>query len=165
MIIQLEGNEAVFKTTIAEKLNKATGFQVIKGSSFELSKCTNDELYFYFKNLMAMDDIIIDRTIYSNLVYATLYDDYSILNEKQVEELEKMMKKKNVKTVYLIASSETIKARLRERGDEYVKEDEIDGIQDKYDEVMSNAKAPITWYDTEEFSSDEIVKELLKYYK
>lgn len=165
MIYVLEGSDCCFKTTIAEKLSKLTGFEVIKGSSFELSKCTNEELNFFFTNLMALDDVIIDRSIYSNLVYASLYDDYAILNEAQVAEIEKTAKRRNVKTVFLTASADTIKSRLSVRGDEYVKEDMIDKILHKYYEVMGDAKAPITWYDTEQFSSDEIVKDLLDYNK
>lgn len=165
MIYVLEGNEAVFKTTIANKLSELTGYPVIKGSSFELSQKHNDELNFYFKSLLDLDDIIIDRFIYSNLVYADLYKDYSILTYEQVEVLEETMRKKSVKTVYLYADSEAIKERLRVRGDDYVEENMVDTINEKFNEVISDAKARITCYDTEIFTSDEISKELAEYVK
>lgn len=155
----------MFKSTTAEKLSNLTGYEVIKGSSFELSQCDNKTLNHYFNSLIALDDIIVDRFIYSNLTYASLYKDYSILNEQQVSEIERKMKRKKIKTAFLTASSETIKQRLSVRGDDYVNEDMVDTINEKFHEVIRNAKAPITWYDTEEFNSDEIAADLAEYVK
>lgn len=164
-IIAIDGPDGCFKSTVAEKLSKLTGFPIIKGSSFELSQCTNEQLNHFFVSLIALDDIIIDRTIYSNLVYASLYKDYAILNENQVAAIEKTLTKKKVKTAFLYASTETIQNRLNVRGDDYVKNDMVEPIITKYFEVIRNAKAPITWYDTEEFNSDEIAADLAEYIK
>ena len=164
-VVVLEGSDASYKSTVAEKLSKMTGFPVIKGSSFELAQCSNDELYHFFTSLMSLDDIIVDRSIHSNLVYASLYKDYAILNDEQVAEIEKTIKRRNIKTVFLYASPEVIKQRLSVRGDDYVKQDMIEPILDKYFEVMNKAKVPITSFDTEQFNSDEIANELYTYFK
>lgn len=164
MIYFLEGNECCFKSTVAEKLHKATGFEIIKGSSFELSQKPNDELYFYFDSILNLDDIIVDRFIYSNLVYAYLYEDYSILSDKQVKQLQNKMNKKKVCTIFLTASDEVIKGRLRIRGDDYVNEDMISSINNKYIEVIKKARKNIgsITFNTEMFTSDEIVNQLIK---
>lgn len=164
-VIQIEGCDGTFKSTVAEKLSDMTGLEIIKGSSFELSQCANDKLNHFFTSLMSLDDIIIDRSIYSNLVYASLYKDYAILNPDQVNEIEKIMKRRKVKTAFLYASPEVVKQRLSERGDDYVKADMVDSILEKYFEVMRNAKSQIIWYDTEQFNSDEIANELYTYFK
>jgi cytidylate kinase len=75
MLIILEGNECNFKSTVAEKLSNLIGFNVVKGSSFEMSKTTNEELFNKFNQLSNLNRTIIDRFIYSNLVYASLYKD------------------------------------------------------------------------------------------
>lgn len=114
-----------------------------------------------------MDDIIVDRFIYSNLVYASLYDDYSILNEDQVDDIQQVMNKKKLVTVYLTADDETIKERLRIRGDDYVVEDMVSNINEKYREVMQNAvtQVNINTYDTRLITSNQIAEELAAYIK
>jgi thymidylate kinase len=160
-LIILEGNECCFKTTIAEKLSKLLNIPVIKGSSFEHSKCTNEELFNKFKEFADLDNVVIDRFIYSNKVYATLYEDFAILSNEQREKIEDLIKKK-AKVYYLFADDEIIKARITIRGDEYVNEDEVNAINHEFAQVISDSNLIIQWYDTFEWSSDEIVEEIIK---
>jgi thymidylate kinase len=164
MIIILEGNECCFKTTIANKVSKKLNFPIIKGSSFELSQCTNEELFKRFKEFAKMDNVIFDRFIYSNLVYASLYQDYSILNEQQVKEIEDLIKYK-AKLFYFFADDQMIRERLQQRGDDYVEEDMISKISEKYIKVIMKSALHKTSYDTGEWSSDEIVEDIVKRYE
>jgi thymidylate kinase len=159
MIIILEGNECCFKTTVAEKLSKQLNIPVVKGSSFEYSKCTNEELFSRFKELAALDNVIIDRFIYSNRVYATLYEDYAILTKEQRMEIEDIIQHKST-VYYLFADDEIIKERISERGDDYVDISMVKKINNTYSGTMKDATIKIVSYDTEEWSSDEIVKEV-----
>lgn len=166
MIIILEGNEANFKTTIAEKLRNKLNIPIVKGSSFELSQCTNEELFKHFKDFAEMDKVIFDRFIYSNRVYATLYKDYAILNKQQREDIEELIKDKAI-IVYLHTDEETTKQRIRQRGDEYVNEDMVGKIYDVYHNVMmeANETLDVYTYNTKYWSSDDVVDHLIGVYK
>jgi len=159
-IIILEGNEAVFKTTIAEKLRKKLGWEVIKGSSFELSQCSNAELFEHFKAIAQRDNVIIDRFIYSNQVYATLYEDFAILTDEQRQYIEDLIRQKAT-VFYLYASEETIKSRINQRGDEYVDVSMVGKINDVFDDSINKAYIITVKCDTEKNNSDEIVDRIL----
>ncbi|MEM5599348.1 hypothetical protein AAHB53_28775 [Niallia circulans] len=107
-MIILEGNECCFKSTVASKLSEKSGYPIIKGSSFELSQCTNKELYEHFINFSINDNVIMDRFIYSNQVYATLYKDFAILTNDQRKHIEKLVFDKSI-VYYLYAPDEVIK--------------------------------------------------------
>jgi len=159
MVIILEGNECCFKSTVAEKLSKKLNLPIVKGSSFELSKCTNEELFQKFKEFTQLDNVIIDRFIYSNYVYATLYEDYSILTDEQRREIEKLMLHKAT-VYYLFADGDVIKERILERGDDYVDVSMVQNINDTYVDIMLKAGLKTVAYDTNEWNSDEIAEDI-----
>jgi thymidylate kinase len=164
MLIILEGNECCFKTTVAEKLSKKLHIPVVKGSSFEFSKCTNGELFDRFQELSKLENVIVDRFIYSNIVYATLYEDYAILSDDQREEIENLIKHKAT-VYYLFADNKVIEDRIKERGDDYVVPEKVFEINSMYGNVMGGACLKVVSYDTTDWSSDEIVEDILKDYK
>ncbi|MCY7829833.1 deoxynucleoside kinase [Bacillus inaquosorum] len=159
-LIILEGPDCCFKSTVAAKLSKELKYPIIKGSSFELATSGNEKLFEHFNKLADEDNVIIDRFVYSNLVYAKKFKDYSILTEQQLRIIEDKIKTK-AKVVYLHADSKFIKKRLRERGDEYIEELDIDPILELYREVMSKAGLHTYSWDTGQWDSDEIVEDLI----
>ncbi|MGM9986338.1 MAG: hypothetical protein ACI35O_03825 [Bacillaceae bacterium] len=161
MLIILEGNECNFKTTVAEKLSKELNLPVVKGSSFELAQCSNQELYEHFLRLSQMDNVIVDRSWISNYVYATLYKDYAILSPEQRLDIEQQVYDKAL-LVYLYADEETIIGRLRVRGDEYVEESKIGTINKVYLEAMDQTELIVHSFNTKKNSSDDIVKKIYK---
>ena len=163
MLIVLEGHEAVFKTTVAEKVHKKLGLPIIKGSSFELSTATNKELFRYFKECAQKDNVIYDRFIYSNQTYATIYSDYTILSDKQRNYIEGLIKDKAI-IYYLFADDETIKKRIQERGDDYVDVSMVGKINKLFHENISKSPLRVVWYDTTEWDSDSIAKEIIDDY-
>ncbi|MED4854876.1 hypothetical protein [Bacillus atrophaeus] len=158
-LIILEGADCCYKSTIATKLNKELGYPIIKGSSFELATSGNEKLFEHFNKIADEDNIIIDRYIYSNFVYARKFKDYSILTEEQQRAIEDKIKMKS-KVVYLHADPKVIKERLSIRGDEYIEGKDIDSILRLYREVMSNAGLYTYSWDTGQWDSDEIVEDL-----
>lgn len=161
MLIILEGNECCYKSTIANKLSEKLNIPVIKGSSFELSQCTNEELFARFKEFAQMDNVIFDRFLYSNLCYAALYDDFAILNEQQVKEIEDMIRHKAT-LYYLFADDEVIEKRIKQRGDDYVDVNMVSKINKKYLNVIRETKIKTVFYDTNEWSSDDIAEEIVQ---
>lgn len=162
-MIIIEGTDCCFKTTVADKLSKQLGFPVVKGSSFELSSCTNEELFQHFKELAKLEDVIIDRFIYSNRVYATLYRDFAILTHDQRKEIEETLKGKAA-IYYLHADDEVIKSRINERGDEYVDTSMVSSINKEYIRTMNEARIKKFSYDTGDWTSNEIVKDIAHLY-
>lgn len=160
MLYILEGNECCFKTTVADKLSKELQLPVVKGSSFELAECSNLELFKHFESIGLKDNLIIDRYIYSNLTYASLYDDFAIITKRQKEYIENLIMS-NVKVIYLFAEDQVLKDRMKVRGDEYVDESMLSTINTKFNQVIRESRLSPTWYDTNEWTSDEIVKDLI----
>ncbi|PSA89289.1 hypothetical protein C6370_20175 [Bacillus atrophaeus] len=158
-LIILEGADCCYKSSIATKLNKELGYPIIKGSSFELATSGNEKLFEHFNKIADEDNIIIDRYVYSNLVYAEKFNDYSIITEEQQRAIEEKIRHK-AKVVYLHADPKIIKQRLIERGDEYIKGEDIETILNLYREVMSNAGLYTYSWDTGQWDSDEIVEDL-----
>lgn len=161
VMIILEGNEANFKTTIANKLHAKLNLPIVKGSTFEFAANGNEELFNRMNDLAKLDNVILDRFIYSNLVYADLYDDFSILNTDQVKNIESQIKDKAL-LIYLYAPTDTLIKRVEERGDEYVATDRLEGINLKYTEVMANVPIDGRAFNTSLGTSDEIVDKIVE---
>ena len=159
-MIILEGTDCCYKSTVAKKLSKELGYPVIKGSSFELAKSGNEKLFEHFNKLADEDNVIIDRYIYSNLVYARKFKDYSILKEEQQRAIEEKIRGK-AKVIYLHADPKVIKQRLLERGDEYINDRDIEPVLELYREVMSDAGLHTYSWDTEQWSSKEIAEDII----
>lgn len=167
MNIVLEGSDATFKTTIANMLGKQLDMKVLKGSSFELSKCTNEELYSFFDELTDLNNSVIDRHIYSNQVYASLYSGYAILTPEQLEKIEQKMMENTV-VVYLKGDAEIVSKRLDKRGDEYIEPHEVSDILKEYHKVMEEAMTngmTVISFDTGKLSSNEIVDQVVNMFE
>jgi len=160
MYLILEGSDAVGKTTLIEYLQEKLGWKVLRGSSFELSQCTHQELLQKFTQMIfdnKKEDIIFDRFIYSNAVYASLYNDYAILSSSERFSLEQCYPKGST-IIYLYADYDTIKERLESRGDDYVKSNKIKPILKKYNEVLlqTSDAVKLISFDTGTMSTEEI---------
>lgn len=170
-IIIIEGCDAAGKSTLIEALSsKLKNFVVKKGSSFEHSQCDQNELFFKFREMLGLeegsivdDNIIFDRFVYSNEVYASLYDDYAILSDDQRRRIEKAIDHETL-VVYLYASPEELQKRLNERGDDYVKADRIPAILAKYNESLLKItpKIDLISFDTEVNSTEQMVQHIMK---
>lgn len=165
MNIILEGNECTFKTTLADYLAERTKMPIMKGSSFNSALCTQDELFRFYKETFNRQGVIFDRSFYSNLVYGPLYPKYTTISQEQLAELEELVADSVV--IWHRASTDVIKERLRIRGDEYIKEEDIDIINERYEGVMRKARLVVIQFDTErrtvESFYDGIAKHLVRW--
>lgn len=134
MPIILEGCDCVGKTTFAEILAEKTGYEILKGSSFEISELGADGMFKHMMELLDKKNVIIDRFFYSNLVYGKLYN-YPMMTEEQYDELVDKLDKTGL-VVYLHAPSGVIKYRMKNRGDDMIKADNIDAILNEYQNVL-----------------------------
>jgi thymidylate kinase len=139
VIIILEGNECTFKSTIGKELSYRLDVQLRHGSSFQVAKLNHKDLFNHYLTLAnGNEDVIYDRFIYSNRVYASLYQDCSILSLDEIKIIEGLIRSNHEKVlvVHCCGYEWDILERMRKRGDEYVKEDMIVPISQRYDKVM-----------------------------
>lgn len=157
MLIVVEGSDCAGKTTLINALANEMNYSIVKGSSFEQSQCTQEQLYEKFTEMSKLENTILDRYIYSNEVYASLYDDFAILSDEQRRKIENKIKDKAL-LIYLEADIETLTDRLLERGDEYVKADKLPLIKAKYEDSLKQVTIETLKFDTGIFSVSEIVE-------
>ncbi|AKQ08398.1 thymidylate kinase [Bacillus phage PBC2] len=142
MIIILEGCDCVGKTTFANKLSERTGYEIVKGSSFEISELGADGMFEHMMELLDRNDIIIDRFYQSNYIYGSKYN-YPMMSYEQYSALIEKMNKRAL-VVYLYAPVEVLEERMKNRGDEHIKTDDIKDIMETYRKVMTSKTAPRT---------------------
>lgn len=160
-LVILEGSDCVGKTSLIESLSSLLNFKVIKGSSFEHAQCTNSELFEKFKEMTKEKMVVFDRFIYSNEVYAQLYDDFAILTNEQRREIEDEIKDKSL-VIYLEADIDTLTSRMNSRGDDYVTVDRLQGIKDKYEESLANINGlEIIRIDTTLLTKEDVVNKVV----
>jgi thymidylate kinase len=140
MVIVLEGCDCTGKTTFAQELAKRTGYEIVKGSSFEIASLGQDGMFQHMMSLLDRDNIIIDRFFYSNLVYGFLYK-YPMMTPQQYMELSIKLNKKGI-VIYLQASPFVIKERMASRGDDMIKASEVDKILSEYSNTINGYFMP-----------------------
>lgn len=133
-IIIIEGCDCVGKSTLAELLSERTGYEIVKGSSFEIASLGTDAMYEHMMGLLDRNDIIIDRFFMSNYVYGNLYGYPTMSNNQLIDLADKASD--NALTVYVTANELTIKHRMSQRGDDMIKANEIGKILEKYKEAI-----------------------------
>lgn len=136
MNIIIEGCDGSGKTTLAKELAKRTGFELVKGSSFEISRLGADGMYKHMKKLINQDNLIIDRFYQSNYVYGKLFG-YPIMEDYQFFDLSTIADEKAI-LVYLYADEYTITKRLKERGDKDIKPENVGDILNGYQEIINH---------------------------
>jgi thymidylate kinase len=142
MIIIMEGCDCTGKTTFAEMLAEKTGFEVVKGSSFEIAELGQFGMYEHMWNLLDRDNIIIDRFLYSNLVYGSIYN-YPMMQPIQYMSLVEKLNRRAL-VVYLQASPIVISERMAIRGDDMIKADDIHTILASYNNNINGLFMPKT---------------------
>ncbi len=134
MNILLEGVDCSGKSTFANLLSEKTGFEIVKGSSFEIANLGRDSMFSYMMELLDKNNLIIDRFMYSNLVYGSLFN-YPMMSQNQYDALVDRLDRNSL-VVYLHAPAGIIKYRLNNRGDNMISINDIDSILSTYKDIM-----------------------------
>jgi len=134
-IILLEGCDGVGKTTFANELSKKTGYEVLRGSSFEISELGAEGMFNHMMELLDKENVIIDRFMWSNIVYGNLFD-YPLMTANQYDALIDKLDSKDSLLVYLYAPIGTINYRIDNRGDDKIKKENINEIVEYYNKEL-----------------------------
>lgn len=139
MIIIVEGVDASGKDTLINNLAKLTDMDVIRGSSFEMSAKGADAMFEGMKGiLLDENDIILNRSFYSNAVYGPMYG-YPTMTDAQFDELNKIVEEVAI-IYYLTADTKIIVDRLTARGDKDIRAEDVEDIQAGYKHMWNRFK-------------------------
>lgn len=158
------GTDCSGKTSLVEMLSDITEFKIVKGSSFEHSKTTQEVLFNKFLEFAKMDSVIFDRFTYCNEVYAPMYDDFAMLSDDQRRYIESEMKDKAI-VIYLYADDEVLEQRYNSRGDDYVSLEKLKYAKSKYEEAIHKIEhLEVVKFNTGKMTTKQIVEDILLNY-
>lgn len=143
-IVILCGSDCSGKSTFAERLQEITGYDIVKGSSFEIAELGSDGMFEHMMNLLDKENVIIDRFMWSNLVYGSLFN-YPMMTEEQFDALVDKVDEKEAIVLYLHAPLGTLEFRMNNRGDDMIKVENLSNILTKYKEEMYGNFRPNTF--------------------
>lgn len=153
MRILIDGCDGTGKTSVCEKLANNFGCNIIR-----LTYGGDRSTRAYFE-MMSCDNVVHDRTFLSEIIYPKYFERKSRLDMNQIPYLFHLTDCLNAKMFILTASSETIQNRIRQRGDEYIKDiDKFIEINQDYLEYAREHN--ICVIDTTDKTIDEVVKEI-----
>lgn len=153
MRILLDGCDGTGKTTISEKLANKLGCNIIR-----LTYGGDRSLKAYFQ-MMSVDNVVHDRSFISEIIYPKYFGRMCRLEPNCEEYLHNLITNLSIVPIILTASSETIENRIRQRGDEYIKDiDKFAKINRDYLEYAREYGLIVI--DTTDKTIDEIVDEI-----
>lgn len=128
------GVDATGKSTISNRIQKHLGWNLIH---FDKVKSLKEGKKINYKFLEeTTENILVDRYYIEEVVYASVYRNYTADYIKDLE--EKLLDKFEVIIIYTTAKTEIIKERFKTRGEDTTKASDIDTLKEKYEEFLSN---------------------------
>lgn len=138
-LVILEGENKTGKTTLATKLVNDFDFKYIK-----CSQPKGDPYIEYQKILKKIKgNTVIDRFLYGEQVYGPLYRGKSMINDKQLRNIEAQMKDKNAIIIYCSDSVKNIAERFDLEGEEFADKKKIGKALKLYSKVLKKSKLKI----------------------
>ena len=145
-IVIVEGTDCSGKTYAIEKIGKHfnSGF-TLKNNYKPKNKQSSHEIYMQYHKIFSMLNsrycpeglIILDRSFPSQAVYSYLRG-IDEMNSQSILDLEKKVKKLDIKIIYINTPIEVIESRFAKRGDEHVNLEQIRIIKKRYDFYMKH---------------------------
>lgn len=120
MIIILEGPDGSGKTTLANKLQKQTGYMLLHRSQPKTEEEKARMMDEYMQVIKAGKNCIMDRCWYSEMVYGPVMRDASVIGYPQMYALEKQLARVGGLVIYCTGSLQTLWKRCLARGEDYV---------------------------------------------
>lgn len=157
MFILLEGPDGGGKTNLAKRLAEQTGFRI---EHFSYPKTDKEKIemfamYQAFIHDNSNQNVIVDRTWYSEMVYGKVLRDRSYITTRQMYELEKLIiSEGGGMVIHCTDAIARLWRRFRKRGDDYVPDDfdVLYDIKSRYEYLMHTVAhlIPVTRYEINE---------------
>lgn len=139
MIIIIEGPDGSGKTTLANQLSRQTGYKIIhrtRPKTEEEKAIMMDE---YLGIIRSRENIIFDRSWYSEMVYGPVMRDASVISYSQMYDLERRLMKVGAMIIYCTDAKPVLWARCQERGEDYILDrTTFDSICDGFDALFAS---------------------------
>lgn len=139
MIIIIEGPDGSGKTTLAKQLSRQTGYKVIhrtRPKSEEEKAVMMDE---YLRVIRSRDNMIFDRSWYSEMVYGPVMRDASVISYQQMYDLERQLAEVGALIIYCTDTKSVMWTRCQERGEDYILDrTTFDRICDGFDALFAS---------------------------
>lgn len=153
MRIAIDGCDGTGKTSVAEKLANKLGCNIIR-----LTYKGDRSVKAYYQ-MMSVDNVVHDRTFISEIIYPKYFGRMCRLEPDCEGYLHNLIANFSISPFILTASSETIQNRIRQRGDEYIKDiDKFAKINRDYLEYAREYDLNVI--DTTNKTIDEVVEEI-----
>ena len=171
-VIIVEGCELSGKSTLVELLQKHYPSLTIKDTtrpkddSFEerrKKKATYMSI-FNFLHDNPLRTIILDRYFPSELVYSKVKRGYEAFNDLEYRDLQEMLLRMDQEVFIIICKPpiETILDRYKKRGDDYIKEDDVAEIMERYETFYEETKLSVLNVDTRN-TKEDLLKEVISF--
>ena len=150
MRIYLDGCDGSGKSTLAKYLSKRFGLDI-----FCLTKDSEKSMKRYLEIGLGLDNVVYDRTFFSEAIYPMIFDRDLWLDSDDIEELLDLYNCGNRIIVICTTHDYIIRDRLRQRGDEFGEViDNLSLINKKYREIADRYNLMLV--DTYEQTLEEI---------
>lgn len=139
MIYIIEGGEGTGKTTLANFISKHTGYPIKHRSNPKTEEERKNMYASYIEGIRSGENMIWDRSFYSEMVYGPIMRDQSYITYAQMLEFEVELSKVGAIVIYCYDDPRAAWKRAQNRGEEYIKEyDKHLLIMGKYDDLFIN---------------------------
>ena len=111
--------------------------------------------------------IILDRFFSSELAYSQVKRGYDAFEDKVYKRMSDVIEKIDPLFIYCDPGKEVIINRLRVRGDDYINEEDIDALRERYERFFNETKMYKLRIDTSKTAEEmlELIKEELEIYE
>lgn len=150
MIIIIEGPDGAGKTTLANKIQKQTGYMLLHRSQPKTEEEKAKMMDEYLSVLRSGKNCIMDRCWYSEMVYGPVMRDAAYISYPQMYELEKQLARVGGLIIHCTGPMQTLWKRCLTRGEDYIVDKEtFTKIYKGYDTLMNDVPhiVPVVTYE------------------
>lgn len=140
MLIIISGCDRSGKTSIATKFVEKNKYEYTHFSSPKNKEDGKQQYFNFIANINSYENYLCDRFYEGEFVYAPIYRNYQLDYAPQLEET--LLQKTNAMYVYVKADLDIIKKRIKEVGEDFVKDDDLGKVINNYEQFIMNCELP-----------------------
>lgn len=141
--IIIEGLDKTGKSTLAQFLSEKTGMPIKKFSAPE----AGEDPYTQYEDFFLQNkEGIIDRCHLSEMAYGPVFRGKSSINEGKQYLLEEWLLMTGVVGVYCEAEKEVLVKRFEEDGEDFIKPEQIEAVQEGFEKALTTSRIPWLCY-------------------
>ena len=163
--IIIEGIDGAGKSTLVERIKKSVPphFDVVLTHKSQPKHKEADREYCYQLSWLRNNHFFIaDRYHVGEMIYGPIYRSNSIVDEDAFDRIEQSLDKLNAVKVVLLPSKKTVKQRLKERGEDFLKPEYVDEVYNFYKDFLANNPGWIKLEDNSKEIADSLVETAIR---